>query len=55
MLWLRENKHLFKKDVHEPIMMTMEVKDQAMLRFLESRVSQKDLEGFVCEVCLYLY
>ena len=49
-LWLRDNKHLFKKTVHEPIMLAIDVKNRNFVKILEIHIGRADLEGFVCEV-----
>ena len=48
-LWLRENRHQFKAPVHEPIMLSIEVKNKEMARYVETHIGRADLEGFVCE------
>lgn len=47
-LWLRENMDKFKKKVHEPIMLCLNVKAE-YARYIETHVGRADLEGFVCE------
>lgn len=48
-LWLRENRDKFKKPVHEPIMLCLDVKSPDYARYVETHVGRADLEGFVCE------
>jgi len=48
-MWLRENRHLFKAPVHDPIMLTLDVTDRNYAKYVESHIGRADLEGFVCE------
>ena len=47
--WLKENKHMFKAPVHDPIMLSLDVKDKSLARYVETHIGKADLEGFVCE------
>ena len=47
--WLNDNRHLFKAPIHEPIMLSLDVKDKALARYVETHIGKADLEGFVCE------
>ena len=48
-LWLKDNRALFRKPVHNPIMLELEVKNLDCARYVESHIGKADLEGFVCE------
>ena len=48
-LWLRDNRDKFSKPVHDPIMLSLDVKQQDYARYVESHVGKADLEGFICE------
>ena len=47
--WLAANRHLFKAPVHDPIMLSLDVKDKSLARYVETHIGRADLEGFVCE------
>lgn len=47
--WLRQNKNLFSKTVHEPIMLCLDVKSPEYAKLVETQIGKQDLEGFVCE------
>ena len=46
---LRQNLDKFKAPVHEPIMLSIDVKDKELARYVESHIGRADLEGFICE------
>jgi chromosome segregation ATPase len=48
-VWLRDNRGLFNKPVHDPIMLTLDVKNNDFARYVEFHIGRADLEGFVCE------
>jgi len=48
-MWLRDNRDMFRAPVHDPIMLTLDVKDRNYARYVESHIGRADLEGFVCE------
>ena len=48
-LWLRDNRDKFTKPVHDPIMLSLDVKDKSLARYVETHIGRADLEGFVCE------
>ncbi|CAB3225786.1 unnamed protein product [Arctia plantaginis] len=48
-LWLRENRHLFQHDVHEPMMLEINFTDPKFARYLESTVAGRDLVAFTFE------
>merc|ERR1712096_373277 len=48
-MWLKENRGMFRAPVHDPIMLTLDVKDRNFARYVESHIGRADLEGFVCE------
>ena len=47
--WLAANRHLFQAPVHDPIMLSLDVKDKSLARYVETHIGRADLEGFVCE------
>ncbi|XP_050356467.1 structural maintenance of chromosomes protein 5 [Nymphalis io] len=47
--WLRENRHLFKHPVHEPMMLVINFKDPKLARYLEATVPARDLVAFTFE------
>ncbi|XP_044744459.1 structural maintenance of chromosomes protein 5 isoform X2 [Coccinella septempunctata] len=48
-LWLRNNKHLFKGEVCEPMMLEINVLDIKDAIFLENIISKRDRLAFTCE------
>lgn len=48
-LWLRENKHRFRKNVYEPIMTQINVIDQQCAKYVEMHIPFNDMAAFVCE------
>ncbi|CAH1798068.1 unnamed protein product [Owenia fusiformis] len=48
-MWLRQNSHLFKKKIHEPLMITLNVNDPKWAKYLEMHISFNDMRAFVCE------
>ncbi|XP_052276673.1 structural maintenance of chromosomes protein 5-like [Dreissena polymorpha] len=48
-VWLRENKKMFKGTIHEPIMLCVNMRNPQQAKFLENHVSFNDLRAFVCE------
>ncbi|XP_064607700.1 structural maintenance of chromosomes protein 5-like [Liolophura sinensis] len=48
-IWLRANKHRFKATIHEPMILTVNVKDASDAKYIESHVSFNDIRAFVCE------
>jgi len=48
-MWLRDNRHMFKAPVHDPIMLTLDVRDKNFAKYVETHIGRADLEGFVCE------
>ncbi|XP_015433616.1 PREDICTED: structural maintenance of chromosomes protein 5 [Dufourea novaeangliae] len=47
--WLRENRDKFSGEVHEPILLNLNVKDASYAKYLESIIAFRDLIAFVCE------
>ena len=47
--WLAANRHQFQAPVHDPIMLSLDVKDRSLARYVETHIGRADLEGFVCE------
>ncbi|XP_042347147.1 structural maintenance of chromosomes protein 5 [Plectropomus leopardus] len=45
--WLRENRQLFNGNVHEPMMLVINVKDHRFAKYVENHISFQDLRAFV--------
>ncbi|XP_053173495.1 structural maintenance of chromosomes protein 5 [Scomber japonicus] len=45
--WLRQNKHMFEGNVHEPMMLVINVKDPRYAKYVENHISFHDLRAFV--------
>ncbi|XP_034001220.1 structural maintenance of chromosomes protein 5 [Trematomus bernacchii] len=45
--WLRQNKQLFEGNVHEPMMLVINVKDPRFAKYVENHISFADLRAFV--------
>ncbi|KAM9751721.1 structural maintenance of chromosomes protein 5 [Menidia menidia] len=45
--WLRQNKQLFMGNVHEPMMLVINVKDHRFAKYVENHISFHDLRAFV--------
>nr|XP_057941477.1 structural maintenance of chromosomes protein 5 isoform X2 [Doryrhamphus excisus] len=45
--WLRQNRHLFSGNVHEPIMLVINMKDHRFAKYVETHISFHDLRAFV--------
>ncbi len=48
-LWLRNNKTRFKAPIHEPIFMSLSVREKRHLRAVEQAIPHRDLLAFVVE------
>ncbi|XP_066224106.1 structural maintenance of chromosomes protein 5 isoform X2 [Saccopteryx leptura] len=48
-LWLRSNKDKFKQGVYEPIMLTINMKDNKNAKYIENHIPSNDLRAFVFE------
>ncbi|XP_021007402.1 structural maintenance of chromosomes protein 5 isoform X3 [Mus caroli] len=48
-LWLRSNRDRFKQRVCEPIMLTINMKDNKNAKYVENHISSNDLRAFVFE------
>ncbi|XP_014666674.1 PREDICTED: structural maintenance of chromosomes protein 5-like [Priapulus caudatus] len=48
-LWLQENRDRFKKPIHEPIMLVVNMYDSRMAKYVENHINFKDMVAFVCE------
>ncbi|XP_053393705.1 structural maintenance of chromosomes protein 5-like [Mercenaria mercenaria] len=48
-MWLRENRDKFKGNIHEPIMLCVNMKDPNMAKYLENHISFNDMRAFVCD------
>ncbi|XP_074669278.1 structural maintenance of chromosomes protein 5 isoform X1 [Strix aluco] len=49
LMWLRKNKDKFKKEVCEPIMLEINMKDSRHAKYVENHVSSNDMRAFVFE------
>ncbi|XP_074850880.1 structural maintenance of chromosomes protein 5 isoform X4 [Carettochelys insculpta] len=49
LLWLRENKDQFKRIVCEPMMLTVNMKDNRYAKYIENHISANDMRAFVFE------
>lgn len=45
--WLREHKQLFEGNVHEPMMLVINVRDARFAKYVETHISFSDLRSFV--------
>ncbi|XP_026695844.2 structural maintenance of chromosomes protein 5-like [Ciona intestinalis] len=48
-IWLRENKGMFKGVIHEPIILLINMKDPKHAELVENHIAMRDLQAFVCE------
>jgi hypothetical protein len=48
-LWLRSNKNLFSKLIHEPMLLHINLKDAKYSKYFENIIPQRDLVAFICE------
>lgn len=48
-LWLRENRDKFSAPVHEPMLLSINVKDASYAKYLENVIMIRDLIAFTCE------
>lgn len=49
--WLRQNRMLFQKTVYEPMILSLNVNDQAMMKYVEFIIPKRDLLAmFIFEV-----
>ncbi|XP_048359793.1 structural maintenance of chromosomes protein 5 isoform X1 [Sphaerodactylus townsendi] len=49
LLWLRNNRDRFKKDVCDPMMLSINMKDQKHAKYVENHISSNDMRAFVFE------
>lgn len=47
LMWLRKNQGLFKGNVHEPMMLVINVRESRYAKYVESHIPLKDLQAFV--------
>ncbi|XP_047426847.1 structural maintenance of chromosomes protein 5 [Mugil cephalus] len=45
--WLRQNRRMFEGNVHEPMMLVINVKDHRFAKYVENHISFHDLRAFV--------
>lgn len=48
-MWLRENQHRFRKQVHEPVLLEISLKDQRYAAAVESSIPWLVQKAFVCQ------
>eukprot|EP00048_Salpingoeca_helianthica_P017956 m.239909 g.239909 ORF g.239909 m.239909 type:complete len:1037 (-) comp22885_c0_seq1:27-3137(-) len=48
-MWLREHRDMFKKEIHEPIALVVNTPDTRDAAFVEQAISMSDMMTFVCE------
>ncbi|XP_005089499.1 structural maintenance of chromosomes protein 5 [Aplysia californica] len=48
-VWLRANKDRFKKPIHEPMIICLNVANPADAKLVETHISFNDLRSFICE------
>lgn len=46
---LEENRGRFRKEIHPPIMLSIDVKEESFVKFVESCFNWRDMFAFVCE------
>ncbi|NWI52214.1 SMC5 protein, partial [Calyptomena viridis] len=49
LMWLRKNKDKFKKDVCEPMMLEINIRDNRHAKYVENHISGDDMRAFVFE------
>uniref|UniRef100_A0A8D0GQR5 Structural maintenance of chromosomes protein 5 n=1 Tax=Sphenodon punctatus TaxID=8508 RepID=A0A8D0GQR5_SPHPU len=49
LMWLRENKGQFKRNVCEPMMLEINMKDNKYAKYIENHISANDMRAFVFE------
>ncbi|CAG9769510.1 unnamed protein product [Ceutorhynchus assimilis] len=47
-LWIRNNKHLFKGEVYEPMMLEVNVLDETKAKYVEAMIPMRDKLAFTC-------
>ena len=48
MMWLKDHKHLFRGRVYNPMLLEINVPNPEMAKYVEARISYRDLIGFTC-------
>lgn len=48
-MWLRSNRDKFKKTIHEPIALVLNIEDKNHAKFIERAIPNQDMLAFVCE------
>ncbi|XP_061484198.1 structural maintenance of chromosomes protein 5 isoform X2 [Rhineura floridana] len=49
LMWLRENRNRFQRDVYDPMMLAINMKDHKHAKYVENYISSNDLRAFVFE------
>lgn len=48
-MWLRQNRDMFKSTIHEPILLCLNMVDAADAKYVETHISPNDMRAFVVE------
>lgn len=48
-LWLRDNRHLFRGNIYEPMILELNVPNSENAKYLENTIAKRDLIAFTCE------
>ncbi|XP_065087737.1 structural maintenance of chromosomes protein 5 [Ochlerotatus camptorhynchus] len=48
-LWLRDNQHLFRAKIYEPMILELNVSNSDNAKYLENTIAKRDLIAFTCE------
>lgn len=48
-LWLRDNQHLFRGKIYEPMILELNVPNSENAKYLENTIAKRDLIAFTCE------
>lgn len=48
-LWLRDNQHLFRAKIYEPMILELNVPNPENAKFLENSIGKRDMIAFTCE------
>uniref|UniRef100_A0A8C6YGC4 Structural maintenance of chromosomes protein 5 n=1 Tax=Naja naja TaxID=35670 RepID=A0A8C6YGC4_NAJNA len=50
LMWLRKNRHRFKKSVCDPLLLSINMKDNKHAKYVENHISANDMKAFVFEM-----
>lgn len=48
-MWLKENRHMFKGHIYDPVILELQLKKQGYAKFLEKSIAFRDFHSFGCE------